>query len=63
MAAVEEFPSDVGSMTDDNISLSESLTEELATVADAPRKIPLAADSIRSRLYQVTELKMIMLLF
>lgn len=47
---LEMFPSDVGSLEDDKISLSESLTDNQTSVEDAP-KIPLGG--IRDRLLKV----------
>ena len=44
---------DVGSLEDDHVSLSESLTDHQSTVADAPPKIPI--QGIRERLIKVNQ--------
>lgn len=50
---IEEFSADVGSLEDERVSLSESLTEQVSTVDDAPPKIPLGG--IRDRLAKVNK--------
>ena len=50
---IEDFSVDVGSLEDEEVSLSESLTEQVATVGDAPPKIPLGG--IRDRLMKVNK--------
>ena len=50
--AIEEMPSDIGSLEDEEVSLSKSFTEQVSTVDDAPPKIPLGG-GIRDRLLKV----------
>ena len=53
----ESFASDVGTLSDEDVSMTESLTEVQSSTADAPPKIPLTGNSIRERLLQVIILK------
>ena len=52
-APTETFASDVGTLSDEDVSMAESLTEVQSTTADAPPKIPLTGFNIRDRLLQV----------
>ena len=47
MEAIEPMSLDMGSLTDEDVSLSESLTEQVATVDDAPPKISMSGISDR----------------
>ena len=50
---METFASDVGTLSDEDVSMAESLTEVQSSTADAPPKIPLTGFNIRDRLLQV----------
>ena len=53
METIEEFPSDIGTLSEDNVSLDESLTENQLSVADAPAKIPLGVEAMKDRMRKV----------
>ena len=51
------FPSDIGTLSDDDVSLTESVTEVQSSAADAPLKIPLTGKNVRERLLEVSHKK------
>ena len=51
----EKFISDVGTISDEDVSMSESVTEVQSSVADAPPTIPLTGRTIQERLFQVKQ--------
>lgn len=54
--SMDTFKSDIGTLSDDNVSLTESVTEVQSSIADAPAKIPLTGRTIQERLREVRKI-------